>query len=273
MRWSEVWRTALLPGALAGLVGGLLLGAAMSEIGMLPAIAQIVRAQAALVGFIVVMVLAAVLGAGFGALVWYQRPGAGETLFWGLVYGSFCWYLGPLTLLPLLRGKGLAWDVDSAQAAFPVYLGLVLYGGATGLVLVFLRWLRSRPAGTLHYSGGALLRGVLAGVLAASTPLPVLGVPINSGALQGLDALLATVQMPSGLPVGTLAIDGSKNAALLAVQIPFVEVHLSNIFAREAERRHSLLADIAVGVVAGFGGLGYLLAFDALIAHLKSRER
>jgi 3-dehydroquinate dehydratase-2 len=61
--------------------------------------------------------------------------------------------------------------------------------------------------------------------------------------------------------------------ALLAVQIPFVEVHLSNIFAREAERRRSLLADIAVGIVAGFGGLGYLLAFDALIAHLKSRER
>ena len=63
------------------------------------------------------------------------------------------------------------------------------------------------------------VRDLLAGVLAASTPLPVLGVPINSGALQGLDALLATVQMPSGIPVGTLAIDGSKNAALLAVQI------------------------------------------------------
>ncbi|MCZ6917583.1 MAG: 3-dehydroquinate dehydratase [Gemmatimonadetes bacterium] len=61
--------------------------------------------------------------------------------------------------------------------------------------------------------------------------------------------------------------------AFLAVRIPFVEVHLSNIFAREAERRHSRLADIAVGVVAGFGGLGYLLAFDALVAHLKSRER
>ena len=66
---------------------------------------------------------------------------------------------------------------------------------------------------------GAGVAAHLAGVLAASTPLPVLGVPINSGALQGLDALLATVQMPSGIPVGTLAIDGSKNAALLAVQI------------------------------------------------------
>ena len=66
---------------------------------------------------------------------------------------------------------------------------------------------------------GAGVAAHLAGVLAANTPLPVLGVPINSGALQGLDALLATVQMPSGIPVGALAIDGSKNAALLAVQI------------------------------------------------------
>jgi len=66
---------------------------------------------------------------------------------------------------------------------------------------------------------GAGVAAHLAGVLAAGTTLPVLGVPINSGALQGLDALLATVQMPSGIPVGTLAIDGAKNAALLAVQI------------------------------------------------------
>ncbi len=66
---------------------------------------------------------------------------------------------------------------------------------------------------------GAGVAAHLAGVLAANTPLPVLGVPINSGALKGLDALLATVQMPSGIPVAALAIDGSKNAALLAVQI------------------------------------------------------
>jgi len=66
---------------------------------------------------------------------------------------------------------------------------------------------------------GAGVAAHLAGVLAANTPLPVIGVPINSGALKGLDALLATVQMPSGIPVATVAIDGSKNAALLAVQI------------------------------------------------------
>ncbi len=59
--------------------------------------------------------------------------------------------------------------------------------------------------------------------------------------------------------------------AWLAVQIPFVEVHLSNIFAREPERRRSVLADIAVGLVAGFGSHGYLLALDALVTHLRAR--
>lgn len=59
----------------------------------------------------------------------------------------------------------------------------------------------------------------LAGVLAAHTSLPVIGIPIKSSALDGLDALLATVQMPSGVPVATMAINGAANAALLAVQI------------------------------------------------------
>jgi len=57
--------------------------------------------------------------------------------------------------------------------------------------------------------------------------------------------------------------------AFLSVSTPFVEVHLSNIFAREPERRRSLLADLAVGLIAGFGPASYLLAFDALAAHLR----
>ena len=63
----------------------------------------------------------------------------------------------------------------------------------------------------------------LAGVIAAHTTLPVLGLPIGGGSLSGLDALFATVQMPSGVPVGTVAINGARNAALLAVQIIGVE--------------------------------------------------
>ncbi len=59
----------------------------------------------------------------------------------------------------------------------------------------------------------------LAGVLAAHTTLPVIGLPIKSSTLDGLDALLSTVQMPAGIPVATVAIDGAQNAALLAAQI------------------------------------------------------
>ncbi len=59
----------------------------------------------------------------------------------------------------------------------------------------------------------------LAGVIAGHTTLPVIGIPIKSGAMNGLDALLATVMMPSGIPVATVAIDGAKNAAVLAIQM------------------------------------------------------
>ncbi len=63
----------------------------------------------------------------------------------------------------------------------------------------------------------------LAGAIAAQTTLPVIGIPVKSSTLDGLDALLSTVQMPSGMPVATVAIDGAENAALLAIQILAVE--------------------------------------------------
>lgn len=66
---------------------------------------------------------------------------------------------------------------------------------------------------------GAGLAAHLAGAVAAHFPLPVIGIPLSDGPLQGLDALLATMQMPGGIPVATVGIDNSKNAALLAVQI------------------------------------------------------
>lgn len=59
----------------------------------------------------------------------------------------------------------------------------------------------------------------LGGVLAANTVLPVIGIPIKASALEGMDALLSTVQMPPGIPVASVAIDGAKNAAILAVEI------------------------------------------------------
>jgi 5-(carboxyamino)imidazole ribonucleotide mutase len=77
----------------------------------------------------------------------------------------------------------------------------------------------ARDAGYAVLIGGAGLAAHLAGVLAAHTSLPVIGVPLSGGIANGLDALLATVQMPSGIPVATVAVDGSKNAGILAAQI------------------------------------------------------
>jgi 5-(carboxyamino)imidazole ribonucleotide mutase len=87
------------------------------------------------------------------------------------------------------------------------------------------------PDRAAEYARGAAQRGMaviiagagqaahLAGVIAAHTPLPVIGVPIRSGALEGTDALYSTVQMPPGIPVATVGINGAKNAAILAAQI------------------------------------------------------
>ena len=84
----------------------------------------------------------------------------------------------------------------------------------------------------------------LAGAVAANTTLPVIGIPVKSSTLDGLDALLSTVQMPSGIPVATVAIDGAANAALLAIQIIAVtDDELANKLADErAKNAENVLA-------------------------------
>ena len=89
----------------------------------------------------------------------------------------------------------------------------------------------STPAEALAFARGARENGIgviiaaagkaahLAGALAANTTLPVIGLPVSSHTLDGIDALLSTVQMPSGIPVATVAIDGAVNAALLSIEI------------------------------------------------------
>jgi 5-(carboxyamino)imidazole ribonucleotide mutase len=84
-------------------------------------------------------------------------------------------------------------------------------------VAAFARSARDEGFGAIICGAG--MAAHLAGAVAANTTLPVIGVPIANGALNGVDALYATVQMPPGVPVATVAIDGSGNAAVLAVQM------------------------------------------------------
>ena len=85
----------------------------------------------------------------------------------------------------------------------------------------FARSAREKGFGVIVAVAG--MAAHLAGAIAANTTLPVIGIPCRGGALDGLDALLSTVQMPSGIPVATVAVNGGANAALLAAQILAVE--------------------------------------------------
>jgi len=121
------------------------------------------------------------------------------------------------------------------------------------------------PERTAEYARTARERGIrvfivgagraahLAGAVAAHTTLPVLGVPLESGALRGADALLSTVQMPAGVPVGTLAIGGAgaENAALLAAQILALS---DERLARDLEARKRKMASDVPGVVKTVAG-------------------
>jgi 5-(carboxyamino)imidazole ribonucleotide mutase len=111
---------------------------------------------------------------------------------------------------------------------------------------------------------GAIIAGAggaahLPGVIAAGTSLPVIGVPIASGALHGMDALHAIVQMPKGIPVATVAIDGAYNAGLLAAQI--IGVDDAGLRARLADYRRALAEQVeAKDRRLQEGGIGAYLA-------------
>lgn len=129
------------------------------------------------------------------------------------------------TLVAVLMGSDSDWDTVSETVRT-----LDQFGVASDVQVISAH---RTPAKAAAFARAAAGRGIqviiaaaggaahLAGTLAAHTTLPVIGIPIKGGALDGLDALLATVQMPAGIPVGTVALGkaGAVNAALLAVQI------------------------------------------------------
>ena len=102
----------------------------------------------------------------------------------------------------------------------------------------------ARESGFSVLIAAAGMAAHLAGALAANTTLPVIGIPVKSAVLDGMDALLSTVMMPSGIPVATVAIDGAKNAALLAVEILAVgdEALAKKLDAAREEGRQAVLA-------------------------------
>ncbi|OGA61659.1 MAG: 5-(carboxyamino)imidazole ribonucleotide mutase [Betaproteobacteria bacterium RIFCSPLOWO2_12_FULL_65_14] len=100
---------------------------------------------------------------------------------------------------------------------------------------------RAHAEGVQVFIGAAGVAAHLAGVVAAHTRLPVIGLPLGNGALSDLDSLLATVQMPPGVPVATVAIDGARNAAplaarILALKYPEIDVALQEVAKKDRAR-------------------------------------
>ena len=127
----------------------------------------------------------------------------------------------------VLMGSDSDWPVVRAACAqldafgVPYEAHIMSAHRSPAQVAEFASYARKNGFGVIICAAG--LAAHLAGAVAANTTLPVIGIPMKGGALDGLDALLSTVQMPSGIPVAAVALNGAKNAAILAAQILAVE--------------------------------------------------
>jgi hypothetical protein len=124
---------AIIGGALAGIAGGWVFGRWMEQVNFYSVIASLVGSTSSMVGNALHYLFAALIGASFGVLFQRDLRGYGSSMTWGMAYGIFWWFLGPLTILPLLLGKPLDWSYIHASAEFGPLIGNIMTGLIIGL--------------------------------------------------------------------------------------------------------------------------------------------
>ena len=125
-------------GVVASLAGGLLFTLVMVATGALPSIASLVGGTSPVLGFIVHMCISAIIGMTYGLLFRHEAPDFGSGLAWGLIYGLIWWFLGPLTIMPILLGGSVTWTITAAGALLPSLIGHLIYGAATAFAFLML---------------------------------------------------------------------------------------------------------------------------------------
>ena len=137
---------SLYRGTLASFAGGLAFSVVMFSTGELPRVAALVGGTSVALGFLVHMIISVIIGATYGILFRYESPDVFASLAWGLSYGAIWWFIGPLTLFPMLLGGSFTWTSAAAGEQLPSLVGHLLYGAATAVVFL---WLERRYAAWL----------------------------------------------------------------------------------------------------------------------------
>lgn len=242
-RRASTWGSAAR-GAGAGIVGGIAFGAAMIELDSLEGIAAIVRADTAGAGAVVHIAVSALVGAVFGLLVSRQRRTAPDALLWGIAYGAFFWFVGPLTLRPILVGDSVSWDISAAHQHLASLIGHVVWGTVTGGTWAMLGGDRART----------LERNVAVGAPATRqrprhVRMIVLGATAGLAAVTFLTALLPARQRLTA----PIAGDGATNwIAVLAVGVVAGALYAALVPYSTSPRSPRLGARLVQGMAIGY---------------------